>query len=155
METKIKEELEAFEKVLKQNLDKPFNAGWLIHRAVANIIYSIVFGERAEYEDPDFVRYIKSMDENFKTVESAGPAAALPVLRYLPGDPFKVKAVLKRSEELRSEYTKLVREHNNRPASAQEDFIDMYQAVMKENPDMGIDGEPSLLNRPNSFPNRY
>lgn len=46
--------------------EKPFNPGKFLTHAVSNIICSIVFGDRFDYEDKKFLNLIELLDENNK-----------------------------------------------------------------------------------------
>lgn len=46
--------------------EEPFNPGKFLIHAVANIICSIVFGDRFDYEDKKFLDLIEMLEENNK-----------------------------------------------------------------------------------------
>ncbi len=52
--------------VLQEMNGKSFNARYPIHSAVSNIICSLLFGERYEYDDPEFQELIDVLDEIFE-----------------------------------------------------------------------------------------
>lgn len=49
---------------------RPFNPGNFLVHAVSNIICSVVFGDRFDYEDKKFVTLIELLDENNKLQNS-------------------------------------------------------------------------------------
>lgn len=49
---------------------KPFQTNTIMNAAVANIIASILFGKRYEYEDPTFIKLLKLVNENVHLVGS-------------------------------------------------------------------------------------
>ncbi|XP_046583342.1 LOW QUALITY PROTEIN: cytochrome P450 2U1-like [Haliotis rubra] len=89
MEDKIHEEIAQFLLALEEQKGQGFNIQRLVQNAVSNIICSTVFGKRFEYTDPLFVRFLESLDENFQNTKATGVLNVFPVVRFLPGDPFK------------------------------------------------------------------
>ncbi|XP_066299833.1 cytochrome P450 2D4-like isoform X1 [Branchiostoma lanceolatum] len=85
LEGKVNEEANALvQEVLSQN-GQPFDLKITMQNAVSNIICSIVFGDRFEYGDPDFLRLIRLLNT---TVEAKATivdrlAIILPAFRHL------------------------------------------------------------------------
>ncbi|XP_069590379.1 cytochrome P450 2K6-like isoform X1 [Ranitomeya imitator] len=52
--------------IISNGHGKPFNPHMLINTAVSNVICSIIFGKRFEYDDPEFEKLIHMLDENVK-----------------------------------------------------------------------------------------
>ncbi|XP_054853270.1 cytochrome P450 2K6-like [Eublepharis macularius] len=78
---------------------KPFETTVIMNAAAANIIVSILFGKRYEYEDPTFVRLLNLVNQNVRLVGS--PSVTLynmfPALGFLFGGR---KIVIKNKMEL-------------------------------------------------------
>ncbi|XP_028670436.2 cytochrome P450 2K1-like [Erpetoichthys calabaricus] len=72
LEEKILEEIGHLTQVFQEQNGKPFEARQDISVAVSNIICSIVYGKRFEYNDPNFVKMIKRAAENTKIVGTPG-----------------------------------------------------------------------------------
>ncbi|XP_073504157.1 cytochrome P450 2K4-like isoform X3 [Phyllobates terribilis] len=68
VEARIQDELMPLIESFKSHHGKPFNIHLLINSAVSNVICSIIFGKRFEYDDPTFKKLIKMLDENTKLV---------------------------------------------------------------------------------------
>ncbi|XP_046552244.1 cytochrome P450 2D26-like [Haliotis rubra] len=66
----------------------------MVFTAVANVISSVVFGRRYDYNDPLFLKVLNCMEENVASFGSASILNIFPVVRYLPGDIFKFKKIL-------------------------------------------------------------
>ncbi|XP_069590376.1 cytochrome P450 2K1-like [Ranitomeya imitator] len=66
VEARIQDELMPLIESFKSHNGKPFNNHLLINSAVSNVICSIIFGKRFEYDDPTFEKLIKMLDENAK-----------------------------------------------------------------------------------------
>ncbi|XP_077130954.1 cytochrome P450 2K4-like [Ranitomeya variabilis] len=66
VEARIQDELISLIESFRSHNGKPFDAHMLINTAVSNVICSIIFGKRFEYDDPTFEKLIKMLDENTK-----------------------------------------------------------------------------------------
>uniref|UniRef100_A0A667Y3K3 Cytochrome P450 2J2-like n=1 Tax=Myripristis murdjan TaxID=586833 RepID=A0A667Y3K3_9TELE len=106
---------------------KPFNPHLIINNAVSNIICSLVFGHRFEYEDEWFIELIKRFDSALQIEASiwAQLYNAFPLLmRRLPGPHHTVQQFWREvNEMIRSE----IKEHKKdwNPAEPR-DYIDCY-----------------------------
>ncbi|XP_078096014.1 uncharacterized protein LOC144510443 [Mustelus asterias] len=87
IEDKILEETNFLIKMIDCYKGKIFNPTIELNSAVANIICSIVFGDRFDYEDERFVNLVKRVNENIQILGSPMIQLynALPFLRFLPG----------------------------------------------------------------------
>lgn len=63
---KIQQEVSEYIKTIDSLQGQAFDPRNLIHISVSNNICSIVFGKRFEYDDPVFMNYMSSIEENFK-----------------------------------------------------------------------------------------
>ncbi|XP_073504162.1 cytochrome P450 2K4-like isoform X1 [Phyllobates terribilis] len=70
VESTIQDELMPLIDSIKSHNGKPFLTHLLIDSAFSNVICSIIFGKRFEYDDPMFEKLIKMLDENTKLVGS-------------------------------------------------------------------------------------
>ncbi|XP_069590378.1 cytochrome P450 2K1-like [Ranitomeya imitator] len=68
VEARIQDELMPLIESFRSHNGKPFNIHMLINSAVSNVICSIIFGKRFEYDDPTFEKLIKMLDESAKLV---------------------------------------------------------------------------------------
>ncbi|XP_057568216.1 cytochrome P450 2F3-like isoform X4 [Hippopotamus amphibius kiboko] len=50
--------------------DTPFNPTFLICRSISNIIYSVIFGHRVDYQDEDCEMFLGLLAENLKLVDT-------------------------------------------------------------------------------------
>ncbi|XP_072195540.1 cytochrome P450 2H1-like isoform X4 [Excalfactoria chinensis] len=66
IEERIQEEAHFLVERIRNTHEKPFNPGKFITHAVSNIICSIVFGDRFDYEDKKFLDLIVMLEENEK-----------------------------------------------------------------------------------------
>ncbi|CAJ0965270.1 unnamed protein product, partial [Ranitomeya imitator] len=70
VETRIQEEAQCLTERIMQNNDTSFNPTYILGLAVSNVICSIVFGERYDYEDKKFLKLLSYNREIFKRLNS-------------------------------------------------------------------------------------
>ncbi|XP_009464173.1 PREDICTED: cytochrome P450 2H2-like isoform X3 [Nipponia nippon] len=70
IEERIQEEANFLVERIRNTHERPFNPGNFLVHAVSNIICSIVFGDRFDYEDKKFLTLIELLDENNKLQNS-------------------------------------------------------------------------------------
>ncbi|KAK2511237.1 hypothetical protein Q9233_017110, partial [Columba guinea] len=70
IESCIQEEAEALLKELRDTREKPFDPTYLLSCAVSNIICSIVFGNRFDHRDSEFLELLRLMHESFWEVST-------------------------------------------------------------------------------------
>ncbi|NXK89291.1 CP2H1 protein, partial [Formicarius rufipectus] len=111
----------------------PFNPGNFIVHAVSNIICSIVFGDRFDYEDKKFIKLVEMIDENNKLQESLQiqlynffPT----IMELLPGPH---KKLVKNFEDVDQFTMEIIREHQKTlDPSCPRDFIDAFLNKMEQ-----------------------
>ncbi|KAM9372380.1 uncharacterized protein LRP34_007649 [Phaethornis superciliosus] len=110
LEIQILEEVNSLIKYFESYQGKPFDTKMILNNAVSNVICSILFGERFEYDDPVFITLLKMINENTKLLGS--PMVLLynfyPSLGFLSG---ASKTVLQNISELNAFLQKLFQEH--------------------------------------------
>ncbi|KAM6077811.1 uncharacterized protein LJ206_008266 [Theristicus caerulescens] len=110
IEIRILEEVNSLIKYFESYHGKPFDTKMILNNAVSNVICSILFGERFEYDNPVFLTLLKLLNENTKLLGS--PMVLLynfyPSLGFLSG---ASKTVLQNVSELNAFLQKLFQEH--------------------------------------------
>ncbi|GAB0196583.1 cytochrome P450 2K4-like [Grus japonensis] len=110
IEIRILDEVNSLIKYFESYHGKPFDTKMILNNAVSNVICSILFGERFEYDDPVFLTLLKLLNENTKLLGS--PMVLLynfyPSLGFLSG---ASKTVLQNVSELNAFLQKLFQEH--------------------------------------------
>ncbi|NXX15445.1 CP2H2 protein, partial [Podargus strigoides] len=115
---------------------RPFNpTNFLVH-AVSNIICSVIFGDRFDYEDKKFVTLIDLLDENNRLQNSTYLQACtlynfLPtVMDLLPGPH---KKVIKNAEKVDEFTLEIIAEHQKTmDPTCPRDFIDAFLNKMEQ-----------------------
>ncbi|XP_014664715.1 PREDICTED: cytochrome P450 2C20-like [Priapulus caudatus] len=87
LEGKIKEEISALLAELKSHDGKEFDSKTLLTTSVCNVICSIMFGSRFEYDDAEFKTLVHVMDAEFENYAVQGALNFFPWLRHFP--PFR------------------------------------------------------------------
>ena len=92
MEDPIKEEALSFVAELKKRKGAPIDIQNLMNASVSNIICSIVFGKRFQYDDEAFLTAASNVNAFLATgtVALQWDYINIPFLKYLPGDPVGV-----------------------------------------------------------------
>ncbi|XP_053550730.1 cytochrome P450 2K1-like [Bombina bombina] len=110
VESRIQDELKPLLKNFKSHNGKPFDPKIILNSAVSNVICSIIFGKRFEYDDPTFLTLIQVMSENAKLLGT--PKLLLynfyPVLGSIFGAD---KRVIRNVDLLKSLLMKYIEEH--------------------------------------------
>ncbi|XP_038198691.1 cytochrome P450 2D27-like isoform X1 [Arvicola amphibius] len=112
---------------------QPFNPTILLNKGVCNVISSLIYAHRFEYEDPFFNVLIKTLQES--SGEDTGFIAELvntfPVLLRIPGLPGKAFPKMK---ALTNSLDKLLIEHKGTwdPAQPPRDLTDAFLAEMEK-----------------------
>uniref|UniRef100_A0A8C3HIA9 unspecific monooxygenase n=1 Tax=Chrysemys picta bellii TaxID=8478 RepID=A0A8C3HIA9_CHRPI len=136
VEERIQEEARFLVERLRNTHERPFDPTIPLTHAVSNIICSIVFGDRFEYEDQKFLTLIKLTEENNEVFRSLlGQVCSLynffpTLMDYIPG-PHQV--LVKNSEA----FTRFVRERvkmhkESLDLSCPRDFIDAFLIKMEQ-----------------------
>ncbi|XP_043861561.1 cytochrome P450 2K6-like [Dromiciops gliroides] len=135
IEERIVEECQHLIQVFESHQGKPFETNTIMNASVANIIVSILFGNRFNYQDPQFLRLLHLIGENVRL--AGGPSIMLfnmfPVLGFLLQDH---KTVLKNRDELFSFIRMTFLNHLQKlDKNDQRSFIDAFLIRQQEEKD--------------------
>uniref|UniRef100_A0A673HPK3 Uncharacterized protein n=1 Tax=Sinocyclocheilus rhinocerous TaxID=307959 RepID=A0A673HPK3_9TELE len=114
---------------------KPFDAQHAIQNSVSNIICSIVFGDRFDYDNKRFAYLLEIMKEN---IFLSGPVGCrrivfnlLPIIKHFPGPHQKI---YQNAEELKAFIREAVKTHRETlDPDSPRDFIDAYMLEIEKN----------------------
>ena len=113
----------------------PFNPTHLLCNAVSNVICSVVFGKRYEYDDAEFKRLLYLLEN-----KNASPFELLATRRlsFLLKVPYFPQNSLMCTTELRLKFQNIVAEHHTSfDANNMRDFVDAYIKEMNEGKEQG------------------
>ncbi|KAL8173133.1 UNVERIFIED_CONTAM: hypothetical protein K2H54_040502, partial [Gekko kuhli] len=132
IEDKIVEECHFLIQKFESFEGKPFETTTIMNAAVANIIVSVLFRKRYEYEDPKFIRLLNLFNEIVRL--GGNPSVMLcnvfPALRFFSGG---CKTVLKNRDELYAFIEDTIIEHRKElDMNDQRSFIDAFLIQQQE-----------------------
>ncbi|XP_015482267.1 cytochrome P450 2G1-like isoform X1 [Parus major] len=138
IESRIQEEAQELLHEFQKTQGKPFDPMFLLSCAVSNIICSIVFGNRFQYQDPEFLELLRVMNESFREMSTAWAQLynmAEPLLKFVPGPHRRIPQLL---GTMRSFIAKRVQDNaRTLDPHSPRDFIDAFLIQMdkeKDNP---------------------
>ncbi|XP_053577666.1 cytochrome P450 2G1-like [Bombina bombina] len=133
IEERIQEEAQSLVEAIRKCEQRPFNPTNLLVQAVSNVICSVVFGKRFEYEDVEFLKLLNLLNESFIHFSSTWGQLQdmLPkIMDHIPGPHHKVDAIL----NMFAQFVKERAKENNKtldPTSPR-DYIDCFLIKMKQ-----------------------
>ncbi|NWS73973.1 CP2H2 protein, partial [Crotophaga sulcirostris] len=112
---------------------QPFNPGIFLIHAVSNIICSVVFGDRFDYEDKKFLTLIELLEENNRLQNSIQPQLYnfFPnVMEYLPGPHQKLIQNIEKVDQFTFD---IIAEHQKTlDPTCPRDFVDAFLNKMEQ-----------------------
>ena len=130
LEDRIHSEVKALLKTFDANGSKSYNPENAIYISVSNIISSIAFGAQFNHRDSRAREMIQKIKDNFENVGNSSLGTFIPSLALLPGDLFKIKAVLNNAEAVLGFLHEFIHEHMQR--YDENDITDFTSAFIKE-----------------------
>ncbi|XP_065699195.1 cytochrome P450 2H1-like [Patagioenas fasciata] len=133
IEERIQEEAHFLVERIRNTREQPFNpANFLVH-AVSNIICSIIFGDRFDYEDEKFVTLVElliEISELLSSVQAQIYNFFPTVMDYLPGPHQKL---IENTEKLNQFVQRIIAEHQKTlDPTCPRDFIDAFLNKMEQ-----------------------
>ncbi|XP_052089355.1 cytochrome P450 2B4-like [Mytilus californianus] len=124
LEEKIQEEARFLVELFAKQNKKPFDVSKVFSKATSNIISSIIFGSRFDFNDPVFNRLLGNIEYLFKT--NAAAETMIPLPAFL--NPFsKIKTIVKNRMEIQ-EYirSRIDNERRSFDPNNVRHFLDLY-----------------------------
>nr|XP_016850296.1 PREDICTED: cytochrome P450 2G1 isoform X2 [Anolis carolinensis] len=133
IQERIQEEAQFLLEEFRKTKEKPFDPTYFLSRTVSNVICSIIFGDRFDYEDKEFQSLMEMINITFREM-SSGQAQFYDMyvsfLKYFPGPPVKVYDSL---ENMRLFIAKKVKKNKDTfDPNFQRDFIDCFLNQMEK-----------------------
>ncbi|XP_058051915.1 cytochrome P450 2A13-like [Ahaetulla prasina] len=131
IEERILEEAHFLLKALRGTKGAPFDPTYFLSRSVSNVISSIIFGSRFDYEDQEFLSLLTTVAEIFRFSASAQGQLLdifFEIVQHLPGTQ---QMVFKRSSELKEFVARKAKAHQETlDPNSPRDFIDCFLIKM-------------------------
>ncbi|XP_063793886.1 cytochrome P450 2C23-like [Pseudophryne corroboree] len=133
IEERIQEEAQCLAETLMKNKGTPFDPEYILIQAVSNVICSVVFGERFDYEDKKFITllsYIIDVALLLNTTSVQLLSIFPTLLKHVPGPHQKLFLTFKNLEDFIKD---IVRSHQNTlDMDCPRDYIDCFLIRMEE-----------------------
>ncbi|XP_075043051.1 cytochrome P450 2C20-like isoform X2 [Mixophyes fleayi] len=133
IEERIQEEAQCLAERFMKDKGTPFDPESLLHLAVSNVICSVVFGERFDYEDEKFITLLSHITD-FGKLFSSGWGQLLNIfptmMSYVPGPHQKLFTIFPKLKDFMRD---IMRSHQNTlDKNCPRDFIDCFLIKMEE-----------------------
>ncbi|XP_030074133.1 cytochrome P450 2C19-like [Microcaecilia unicolor] len=150
IEERIQEEAQFLVEELRKTEELPFDPTFFLSRSVSNVICSIVFGDRFDYEDKNFLILLGLLNDFFRLFSTVWVQFYnfFPnVMEYLPG---LHKRVVKDGAQMMAFVAERVKKHQETlDPNSPRDFIDCFLIKMekeKDNPQSEFSTEALVVN---------
>ncbi|XP_001100761.3 cytochrome P450 2G1 [Macaca mulatta] len=133
IEERIREEASYLLEEFRKTKGAPIDPTFLLSRTVSNVISSVVFGSRFDYEDKQFLNLLRLINESF--IEMSTPWAQLydmysGIMQYLPGRHNRVYYLIEQLKDFIASRVK-INEASFDPQNPR-DFIDCFLIKMHQ-----------------------
>ncbi|KAM4695601.1 cytochrome P450 2G1-like [Rhinophrynus dorsalis] len=148
IEERIQEEARFLIEELRKQKQVPVNPTNMLVQSVSNVICSVVYGNRFEYENLEFLKLIKHFNDIFQNMSSSWGQLQdmIPeIMTYVPGPHQEINKQMHNLLDFVSKRVKMNQETVDH--TSPRDFIDCFVIKMKQekqNSSSGFD-EPNLL----------
>ncbi|XP_075271460.1 cytochrome P450 2H1 [Opisthocomus hoazin] len=133
IEERIQEEANFLVDRIRNTHERPVDPGNFLVHAVSNIICSIVFGDRFDYEDKKFLNLIELLDENSRlqnAIQTQLYSFFPTIMDYLPGPH---QQMIKNIEKVEQFTLEIIAEHQAAlDPTCPQDFIDAFLNKMEQ-----------------------
>lgn len=131
MESQIMEEVDCFMKELEKYENKAFDIRVLLNTTVSNVICSLIFGKRFDYEDVKFKRMMFLFNELVASLNVSFPAFIFPWLHNIRMS--KLDTAEESANAVFAFVTEIIEEHRrNFDEDNINDYIDAYLLEQKQ-----------------------
>jgi hypothetical protein len=131
MESQIMEEVDCLIEELEKYENEAFDIQTLLNTSVSNVICSLLFGKRFEYDDSKFKRLIFILNKMFSTGNSSSPANIFPMLRHIKF--FSLDSLLEIVHSLEIFVSEMIEEHKKKfDENNINDYIDAFLLEQKQ-----------------------
>lgn len=141
-EGNIQEEIVHMLDAFGETTCKPFNANHIMETSVSNVVCSINFGQRFQYDDPCFRKLVQSIYRFSEIGTNASAVNYFPILRRLPFP--ELKEVYEIEKTMKDFMYGMIENHKNtKKPGINRDLIDGYLHEIDRRKEEGLNDEAS------------
>ncbi|XP_061185646.1 cytochrome P450 2C18-like [Saccostrea echinata] len=131
LESQIMEEVDCFMEKLENYESEAFDIQSVLNASVANVICSLLFGKRFDYEDARFKRLIYLLSRSLSSVTTSSPVFIFPSLRHIRI--FNIDSIEEDFNVMREFINETIEEHRRHfDEDHINDFIDAFLLEQKQ-----------------------
>ncbi|XP_061185656.1 cytochrome P450 2B4-like [Saccostrea echinata] len=131
LESQIMEEVDCLMEKLEKYGNETFDIHSVLNVSVANVICSLLFGKRFDYEDARFKRLIDLLSRSLSSVTTSSPVFIFPSLRHIRI--FNIHSIEEDSNAMGAFLNEMIEEHRRHFDEEHiKDFIDAYLLEQKQ-----------------------
>ncbi|XP_072030468.1 cytochrome P450 2U1-like [Amphiura filiformis] len=139
-EDKISTEASALIREFLKHGGKAFDPETLFPKATSNILCSVVFGKRFDYDDPEFERLLHITNRQIELIGPGLVALYVPLIKYFLGA-FNQELVDLAAEQ-RRKTKKMIAEHKeNFDSNILDCYLDVYRSQIEKSKENGTESE--------------
>uniref|UniRef100_UPI00358F7EA7 cytochrome P450 2F2-like n=1 Tax=Myxine glutinosa TaxID=7769 RepID=UPI00358F7EA7 len=154
IEERISEESECLLKRISTLEGKAFEPTFFFNSAVSNVICSVIYGDRFDYDNATFVKLLAVMNKELQLLGSIWTQLynAFPLLRYIPGPQLYMA---KESRKIANFVRGMISQHQSvLDTSNPQDYIDAFLVKQAKENNMPETGEKVFTNDHMTFATR-
>ncbi|XP_069130183.1 cytochrome P450 2B19-like [Argopecten irradians] len=156
LELRIQEEVTAYLEIIEKQNGEPYDMKGVAVLAVSNVICSMTFGNRFDYNDTKFKRLTTLISETLRLLVVGGVINTFPWLRFLPGDRFSIKKIVDNIKEIKDFIGEQIQEHRHKmdrdnPRDFIEAFLIQQQKKNSSDEDLKFDDMDLMISVMNLF----
>ncbi|XP_061170599.1 cytochrome P450 2B4-like [Saccostrea echinata] len=131
LENQIIDEVDCLMEKLEKYENEAFDIQSLLNASVANVICSLLFGKRFDYDETRFQRLIYLLSRFFRSISLSSPVFLFPSLRHIRI--FNIDSVKENTNAMTAFFNEMIEEHRrNFDENNINDFIDAYLLEQKQ-----------------------
>ncbi|XP_072024455.1 cytochrome P450 2U1-like [Amphiura filiformis] len=119
---------------------KAFNPDILFPKATSNVLCSVIFGKRFDYDEPKFERLLHISKRQIEIIGTGVVALYVPLVKYFQGDITQELVAI--TTEQREELNKFITEHKeNFDPDNLDSYLDVYLSEIEKSKENGTESE--------------
>ncbi|KAL8575589.1 hypothetical protein ACOMHN_059653 [Nucella lapillus] len=127
---------------------RPVDPRFLVQASFSNVIISIIYGRRFDFDDPEFVSLLTALNNCFENFGNTEPLNFFPAVRFLPGDPYRYWFCIENVNALENSlvYPEMTAHERKLDSAESKDVISTYLREMMQKRSKGT---PTFMDKEN------